>query len=325
MNINIRQNENSGFYQALERLRVISDLKSENWQDLLEVNWAEYSMIRSGIKDLSEKSFSNITNYFKLDPNSFALGELDFHKFQINLESQWELPTPYSYATYGRSRTTINAFDYLEKFHGWQLRYEVLKHLNLSESVLVNPFDPISMKVITDSFAYLATRQFSKKDFYSMGLYTHFSNLDSILGKHYSQLKSASEIVEHMIGECLPFYEQNCTYRFIKFNKNQAIVEVKENSFVTDEMQVRHLGNPHVCWLKSGWLASTPIYLGQPPLSVIKKSCVHNGDSSCRYEVNFSKHPTQQTSIMPLSLQPHERYGYFLNESYRSRPSTTSP
>ncbi len=177
--------------ESLERLRLVSHLDESSWQDMLQLNWWEYSMIRSSQKRLPEKSLLRLSQYFRYSPQSLIYGQVDFHGLQAETElrRKWTLPEAYSFATYGRRRTTITSFEYLEKYHGWRLRYDVLKYLNLSEAILMDPFAPISMKVITDALAYLARRQFTAKDFFAMGMYSFVGNVNTILGQFYSQLK----------------------------------------------------------------------------------------------------------------------------------------
>lgn len=288
MNTDFNQVKKPALNETLERLRIVSGFENEDWLDLLQINWKDYALIRAGVKNLPEKALSNLSGHFNIDAKKLINRDVDFKIIQIKSdEKAWELPYVYSYATHGRSRTTITSFDYLEKFHGWRVRYDVLKHLGLSESILTNPFDQISMKVITDAFAYMAKRQFRAADFYTMGMYTYVGNANTILAEHYAKLKNPQEILEHMIGQCLQFYEKNCIYRFIKFDQQQAVVEVMSDPRVADEMNVRHLGNEHICCLKAGWLASVPLYLGQQPLKVVHTSCVHKGDPTCRFEITF--------------------------------------
>lgn len=305
MSLDFNREKNPPFNETLERLRIISGIDNHDWLDLLQINWTEYTLIRAGVRKLSDNASSNLSSHFNVDPKKITQGEIDFKDLQIKSE-KWQMPEVYSYATYGRSRTTITSFDYLEKFHNWRIRYDVLKNLGLSESMLTNSFAPISMKVITDSFEYLSKRQFQKKDFFSMGLFSYVGNADSFLGSHYSQLRNSQEILEKMWGECLDFYEKNCLYKFVKLNSQGALLEVISDPYVAEEMGVRHLGNKHICSLKAGMIASAPMYIGYPLADVTIKSCVHQGASSCLFEVKFpQKKPTD--ARLPILDLTHPR------------------
>lgn len=291
MDTEIVQNRKPSFNDNLERLRIVTGTEDEHWLDLLKLNWRDYAMVRANLKKLPENSISSLANHFEFSPDSFLLGNLDFQSIQIKSEQNtWEMPYKYSLATYGKARSTIAFFNYLGKIHGWQLRYEILKHLELSESILTNQFDPISMRVLSDTLNYLSKRQFGVHDFFSMGIYSHIENTKTFLGEHYAKLNNPREIIEHMIGECLQYYEKNCKYRFIKLNDYSAVIEVLSEPAVAEEMGVPHLGNEPICHAKAGWFASTPLYLGLPPLKVKQTACVHRGDSACRYEISFTSY-----------------------------------
>jgi predicted hydrocarbon binding protein len=278
--------------EILERLRLVNHFGDQTWQDLLGLNWWDYMMIRSGQKKLPEKSLLRLSDHFDYTPQSLIQGTVDFHNLQVKAEeNNWEMPELYTYAAYGRRRTTITSFEYLEKYHGWRLRYDVLKHLNLSESILDDPFAPISMRIITDAFAYLAKRHFKAKDFFAMGMYSFVGNANTILGQHYSQLASPKEIVEHMWSDCLKFYEKNCMYRFLRLDNEGGLLEVLSEPLVAEEMQVSHLGNEHICSLKAGMIASAPMYLGHAQARVVEKCCVHKGADSCIFEITFASQP----------------------------------
>lgn len=291
MDTEIVQKRKPSFNDNLERLRIVTGTENEYWLDLLKLNWRDYVKVRANLIELPENSLLNLANHFEFSPDSFLLGNLDFQDLQIRSEQKnWKLPNKYARATHGKARSTITAFDYLEKMHGWQIRYEILKQLELSESILTNPFDPISMQVLSDTLNYLSKRHFGVPDFFSMGIYSHIENTKTFLGEHYAKLKNPREIIEHMIGECLQYYEKNCKYNFIKVNDYVAVVEVLSEPAVAEEMGVLHLGNEPICHAKAGWFASTPLYLGLPPLKVVQTSCVHRGDPACRYEISFTSY-----------------------------------
>jgi predicted hydrocarbon binding protein len=276
-------------HDTLERIRHATQLSESQWQDLLQVTWWDYTLIRTGERKLSESALLRISDHILCAPEQIISGQVDYHGLQMRTDqkSSWEMPEPYSYAQYGRRRTTITTFEYIERYHGWKMRSDVLKHLGLSESILQDPFAPISMRVITDALAYLAKRQFKARDFFGMGLYTYIGNAKTILGEHYGQMSSPKEVIENMWSDCLNFYEQNCRYRFLKLSDQGAVIEVVSEKHVAEEMGVKHLGNEHVCQLKAGMMASAPMYMWQAPAQVVELCCAHKGAQACVFEVSF--------------------------------------
>ncbi|UYL07753.1 hypothetical protein B9G69_011920 [Bdellovibrio sp. SKB1291214] len=275
---------------TLERIRQVTQLSESQWQDLLQVTWWDYTLIRTGERKLSESSLFRLSSHIQCAPEQIISGHIDFHGLQIltDKESSWQMPEAYSYAMYGRRRTTITTFEYIERYHGWKMRMDVLRHLGLSEAMLQDPFAPISMRVITDALEYLSKRGFKDRDFFAMGLYTYIGNSQTILGQHYGQMANPKEVIAHMWSDCLKFYEQNCRYRFLKLNDQGAVIEVVSEKHVAEEMGVKHLGNQHVCQLKAGMMASAPMYLWQAPAKTTEICCAHKGAQACVFEISFA-------------------------------------
>lgn len=290
--------------EILERLRLVNNFTDESWLDILNLTWTDYALVRSGLKPLGEKSILNLSESLHETPQALIHGSVDFQLMQIKSESKnWNIPKPYSFGQHGRSRTTITTFDYLERYHGWRLRYDILKTFGLSETILTDPFSPISMRLITDVTSYLAKRQFNHGDFFKMGMYSYNGNSQTNLGQHYARLNTPREVVEHMWSECLKFYENNCIYSFLKLNDKEALLEVVSDPDVASELGVKHLGNENICDLKAGIIASAPLYIGYPTAAVTQKSCVHRGDSACVYSITF---PEASQKIMQPAVKSFE-------------------
>lgn len=278
----------------LHRLIHTSGVCEAEWQDMLNMSWRDMAALKVGQKSVGLAVLETVAKRFNIDLNLFKTGELDFHRIQRESEklSGWTIPEQYARAQKGRARTTITTFNYLESFSGgWKVRYDVLKHFDMSELALENDFAPISMKFISDVLACLHRRQFGHADFFKMGIYSYEANKDSILGSMLGQVATPQKVLELMWGELLQFYEENCEYRFLKLNSSGALLEVISRKEVAEEMQVSILGNEHVCSLKSGMMASSACYVWHPVAHVEEVQCAHKGAPSCRFEITFKKVP----------------------------------
>jgi hypothetical protein len=273
---------------VVERLRTISGFSETQWLDLLGLSWKEYGMIRAGLRPLPLASLENLARHFDCTLEQIQSGHIDFRSIQNqNDEGFWEMPEQYTKATFGRRRTTITSFEFLERKFGWRLRFETLKRLGMSELALENEFAPVSMRFITDVCSHLATRQFKPRDFYEMGLYSYVGNRKTLLGDAFQQFSTAREVLEHMWIDLLPLYEQNCHYRFLRLTDTEAHLQVTSDPHVAAEMGVVHLGNKHICSLKAGMMASAPCYIGLDEAVVHETACVHSGDDACLFEIHY--------------------------------------
>ncbi len=283
--------------ETFERLRITSELSSPQWLEMLNLSWNEYQNFKISQLELSQKCLENVAAYFDLTTEQVIKGQIDYQALGMQFEKGFkELPEIYAKAAFGRKRTSITSLDFVEKFAGWRLRLDALRKLEVSESLLQDPFGAISMRFITDLCTYLRQRQFKKSDFFAMGSFTYEGNKNSVVGKLFSEMPSAKDAYEFFFQECMKLFEQNCIYTITRMSDNDLSVEYITNPYVAAESGVKHLGNTHVCQVKMGLIANIPRYLGLPASKIKEVSCVHNGDSVCCLEVDFSEANKQQLS-----------------------------
>ena len=289
------------FSDTLERLRLTANLNSQQWFDILQLSWNNYQQMKLGHLIPSDKIAERVADYFNISTEAVLAGQIDYRSVGLRFDSSsLVLPEAYSKAAYGRKRTSITSVHFLEVYAGWRLRLDALRKLCVSESMLQDPFAPISMKFITDLCDYLHRRQFQKMDFFAMGAYTYEANQQTLVAKLFSELPSAKDAYEFFFNECMKLFEQNCVYTITQISDSNLTVEFLTNPDVGAESGLRHLGSAHVCQVKSGLIANIPRYLGLPASRVKEVACVHCGDDVCRLEVDFSV--ARNISLSQLSL-----------------------
>lgn len=291
--------------ETFERLRWTANLSQQKWIDLMGIQWWQYHRIKAGTEAIPNKVIERVAQYFKISPKNLIAGNVDFGEVAAMVHKGSALPERYTKAAYGRKRTTITSIEFLEKYFGWRLKLDVLAAHGATEADLRDPFSPISMHLISDICAYLHDhRQFRAPDFQAMGAYSYFANRKTLVGKIFSEMRSPSELYEFFILEAMKIFEQNCIYSIERKNDNGMTIDVLTHPDVAAECGVRHLGNVHTCHLKAGMVVTLPRYLNLPNAKVRKTACVHQGDSVCRYEVDFP--PTNRTLLTPpVSLALH--------------------
>lgn len=274
---------------TLERLRLTAGTSSHDWLDILQLSWMDYHQIRSGKLPPSAKLIERVAEHFHLKPKNILYGKIDYTSLALEFEAKdLVMPERYSKAAFGRKRTSISSIQFVEKYAGWRLRHHALHKLSVSESMLQDPFSPISMKFITDLCGYLHRRQFQKADFFMMGAYSYVFNKNSLIADLFFSIRSPKEAYEFFFNDCMKLFEQNCTYTITKISNTALTLEYITNPDVAAESGIRHLGSTHVCKLKMGVFANIPRYLGLPPAKAKEVACVHWGDDICRHEIIFT-------------------------------------
>lgn len=276
--------------ETLERIRLTAKMSRHDWLDLLGMQYSEYQKFKSGQLTLSESSLRNVAGEFAIPVQLLESGAVDFSDLSIRLEDDdVVMPEKYRKAAYSRKRSLLSAFDYLEKTYGWRLRLDIQQKFGVPERQLQNAFETISIRFITDMCQYLKRRSFAPSDFHAMGSYAFEGNRNTVVAKLFGQMRSPAEAFEFLFGDALKLYEQNCEYKIVRLDRHHAVIDMISNPHVAAETGVRHLGNEHTCHFKGGIIASTPRYLGLPEATVTHTTCVHRGDSRCRYEIEYGE------------------------------------
>lgn len=288
MHVNSRKLQLPPLADRLERLRAIANLPHQQWFELLEMPWLDYQAFKMGHREMPEAVLEKIAAHFGFRAENLVDGRVDFQDLALRTEAGHDdLPEHYSRAAFGRRRTSITSVEFLERNFGWRLRLDSVRHLEVPESTLLDPFAPISVKFISDLCLYLARRRFKGSDFFEMGAYMYEGNKDSAVGRLFAEMPSLQELYGSFFGESMRIFEQNCSYEITGMDREGLVLEIATNPDVAAELGVRHVGNVHLCSLKAGMISCIPQYLGLPRAKVAETCCVHHGDPVCRFEVEF--------------------------------------
>jgi predicted hydrocarbon binding protein len=198
-----------------------------------------------------------------------------------------QFPERYVAGAFSRKRTSINILAYLEDFHSWEMRDQILRQFQMSEAALRDPNEWINVRFLSDLCEYLSKHGFSESALVAMGSYSLITNFDSNLGIEFRKLQSPSEVIENCFGPLVTLYDRNIDYKIAELHEECAVIEARSNRDVLDALKIREIGNTPYCQVKSGVFSSLVGYLGLPFARVEETSCVHRGDEYCRYEIIY--------------------------------------
>ncbi len=274
--------------ETLIRLQSISNFNDTEWLELLQISWKNYQQFKMGCFNLSNHSLIQLSEYFNISSESIINNNIDFKKLAILIEpSSPGIADYYMVAPFSRRRTTITSINYLEENYGWRLKQDVLKIFKIKESALLDPFEPVSMRLISEICKYLHTRQFNEIDFFKMGAYTVKGNQNSILSRTLARAESVQELYHDLINVMMPLFETNSDYSYTQINQFEGLLTMKSIKEVASQLGVKHLGNEHICQLKRGFCASAPSYMGLPYANVTHTACEHLGDQKCVFKIDL--------------------------------------
>jgi hypothetical protein len=281
--------------ENLERLRSCAEMdqgkaESKNWYSLLELSGPQLERINSYVDDIPTSALERVAAEFKIDPQALLGESIDFREIAIRHSRGHQLPGRFMIGAFGRRRATIGALDFLEKKSGWRTRRDVFRHFKVNEAMFSNSMDPISMRFMTDVCTYLVKAHgYTKNDLYQLGTNIQANNRGTIVGNVFSSCRGPDEIYERFFGDMMKFFELNCEYFIVKVDNERCVIDVLSRSEVAEALRVKHLGNVETCAFKAGIFSSLTGFLGMPFAGIRELSCVHRGDASCRYELNYPR------------------------------------
>ncbi len=254
----------------------------------------DYARASRGEISVSDRCISRVADFFEVRPEELLTGAVDFRGVAIRKgRGRKELPEAYSVAAFGKRRTTITSFDYIQERFGWKVRAELLRRFDLNEAILSDFTAPINMQFMTDVAEFLRRRHLlSYSEFFRMGAHSPVGNRATLIGVSLSAARSLRETYEMLFDGLIRHFEQNTKYTIERLDDQGCTIEVISYPYVAEALGVRHLGNQSLCQLKAGFLASVPLYQDLPLAHVDETSCVHRGDATCRYELTFSELPS---------------------------------
>jgi hypothetical protein len=276
---------------TLERLRLTLGVSTREWAEILDISVPSYADIKEGREEVSLSALENVTREFDLSLESFMAGDLDFRAAAARFRGDLGyLPERYQIGAFSYRRSALNPLNYVEEFFGWETRLQALRRLQVDEAVFSKLDERISMQFTADLCSYLESLNCHPDEFFAMGAYSVVTNQNSPIPARLQKARSLKELHDIVIHECLTrFVERNCFYRLASSDSEGCVIEAPVNPELTDALQGRKAGSPHICMYKLGVIAAFPGYVGLPFSSVVETSCVHRGDSVCRYEADFSR------------------------------------
>lgn len=285
--------KDSNIVNTVSRLQACASMDhfwgERKWLDILGITKRDYKAFLQEQRPLSDTSITSLADYLDVSADEIQQGTVDFRAVSTQKgDGDKVLPEPYSIAAFGRLRTTITSFDYIEERLGWRVRADTLRHFRINEAVLSDYMAPTNMRVITDLALYMQTKHnMSDSQLFHMGMHSSVGNRNTLIGAVLSTARDITEAYAIYIDELAKFFENNLRYTITLLREDRCTLEAVSYRYVAEALGVRHLGNKQVCAIRAGMLASVPHYLDQPQASVTEPLCVHRGDSVCRYEIKF--------------------------------------
>lgn len=264
-----------------------------NEKELLErmnLNVKAYRSLHIRRNGPSVYSIQELVNGIGLSVESVATGSIDYKALkERSIGNLVYVPDRYAEAAFSKIRTSINLLAYLETRLGWQMKRNILNHFQMSEALFYDPEAKINFRFPTDLCRYLVTSGYSQSIFYEMGAYSLVTNKQTPLGEKLSLLGSPEVLYERIFTEIArQSFDQNCDYKLMSLNSRECTVEARFSDVLKDGLNLKKPGNIFACSVRGGSFSSFTGYIDLPFSRVVEVTCIHRGDSHCKYKITFS-------------------------------------
>lgn len=281
----------------LDRLQDTAGVSAELWADLLEIaNPAEIRALFEGkaSQKISERALLNLSEYLELSPEKIVTGKVDFQTLAAHRNGNvTRVPEYYSIGASSRVRTSAHLFDCVESLFGWRARADLLRRHQITDAILREPDMRINIRFLSEVCDDIEKLGVGNQAFFQMGFRSLYRNFHSELGESFRATKSTTELFEKCFDELVhKYYDQNFQYRILMMENSICYVEAVSNPDICDQLGTSVLGNRLTCQNKLGVLSSLTGYKRLPFSRVREVRCIHHGDPSCVFEIDFSRADT---------------------------------
>ncbi len=266
-------------------------LDTQIWSDQLGMTPQGYGQLRTNPKAVSIDTVLRLSERLDVSFEALITGHIDYSLIAAQQGGQpTALPERYATAAFSKRRTSIHLLEYLSKRYSPELKQHILRHFQLNEAVFSDPDAEISVRFLIDLCAYLRNLGFSEDELLAMGAYSVVTNRNTALAEKLASAASPLELHELFTTDVVSkYYERNFEYRILQGSAHTCIIEVRPRQELVQALGTHKPGNPSLCLLRAGSLATLTGYLHLPFSSIREISCTHRGDSACRYELDFTK------------------------------------
>lgn len=293
---------NQRLYSTIENLRTMLRLNHKQWAPILSMSQKEYFKTYLQRKELSIESLKSICHATNVSMDKLMLGNIDYSAAVFYFRGDKEyIPELYTVAAFSRKKTLDNSITYFGDAFGWRSTEIALRHLQIPRTALLKKDMPVNINLMVDLLRFYRTSYCSDSHLYRMGASFLFSNRGTALDKALQKNKKPKEVYEHVAIELMPFFEKNCVYTIEKISDTNCIVKSEGAAEVKELLKSKRIGAQEVCISRTGLMSSLPGFINLPNAQVTEMSCVHRGDSLCRFNINYEK-------AYAVSRSPNKRF-----------------
>lgn len=281
--------DNQLFWRNLEKIKDVLLLNDVEFAASMGLKLEEYLSCKKKNSTLPIDALFGLAEKLNFHLEDLLL-KSDF-TVNYNPHAQQPLLDRYTLAPHSQTRAIINILNYVELTKGTRAKINLIRKFQLSEEYIKNEKNQANVLLISDILKYLGTNHnFKKADYIGIGRRMPFLENNHILKDKLSIHRTAYEILECFVYECTQLFDTNCTYTIAEATTDYAIIDVRPNRNVVDELRLdnKNFGNEELCLTKMGNFSSAVFYKYGKNAQIKKINSIHSGHKTNQYLLDLS-------------------------------------
>ena len=276
-------------WRSLER---VQDLLA--WDDIkiaseLGLAVEDFFEQRQNLSDLPASSILNLSAMLGTDPEALAYGTIDRKKLRAsaNLARSQHLPERYATGAFSRRRTSLHLLKFSDAHFGTRATHSLLKKLEVRREIFDSADEFINLQFLVDACEHLKSIGLPEERFFQIGTHSAAVNKNSPLAHQLRKEKSVKDAFDLQINHLVDFYDLNYQYWTEELTSTACIFACIAKPRTQEAMKTLLPGSKLTCLTRIGVSSAITTLLNLPFAPVKKLSCIHEGDSTCRYFIDL--------------------------------------
>jgi transcriptional regulator with XRE-family HTH domain len=212
----------------------------------------------------------------------------DFTRGKVQLrETANPFPKRYAEGAFSRRRTALHLLSWSDEELGPVRTDQLLGRLGATRRHFSDPDAWISLRFLEDACEELVRSGVPATALMTAGFHSSVVNRFSPIAEELRAFRQVRDAYDLQINERMEIYERNHTYRTSKLRDDFCIIESRPRAEVMEARGEHRLGSEHTCRTRIGVASGIAVLAGFPPARVHQTHCVHQGDSACRFHVDY--------------------------------------
>lgn len=274
--------------RTAEQLRKAIGVNHKTWCDILHLTQPEYIRILNGTDELPAHSLHYVAEWLQLSVEAVIYGRIDHDAVTRHYAGEMDyVPERYLVGAYSRRGTMKNILKHIGRTHGEHEQQRIIRMLQVTPVALGDVEAPININFAVDVMAALAKRGVGPEYFRELGANSIRATAHLPFAATLAKCGTIPNLYKCYLEQEVRNLEKNTTYRYISAGPNSFFVEAVQNDDVAEALKNKNYGSAQICEFKTGGLTMMPLYVGMAPIQAKKIKCIHKGDPTCRWIVQF--------------------------------------